>query len=56
LKFIHFSRDNFYANENLKICTNNLLINLGFKPLETVVQQLIFLRNTDKKIGAKAPK
>ena len=56
LKFIHFSRDNFHANENLKICTNNLLINLGFKPLETVVQQLIFLRNTDKKIGAKAPK
>ena len=55
LKFIHFSRDNHYSNKELIICTNSLLVKLGYEPISSAVQQLNFLRILDKKKGLKAP-
>jgi len=55
LKFIHYSRDNFHSNQDLVGSTNSLLMNKGFKPISSAVQQLKFLRILDKKKGAKSP-
>lgn len=55
LKLIHFLRDNHHSNSGLFLNTNALLLKLGYPPIKSTIEQLIFFRNLDKKKGAKAP-
>ncbi|MBK7854131.1 MAG: glycosyltransferase [Bacteroidetes bacterium] len=53
LKFVHFARDNFYANENIEVCCDNLLYGLS-KSTNQIPQkkQLLFLmRDIDRNIS-----
>ena len=51
LKLIHFLRDNHHSNSGLFLNTNALLLKLGYPPIKSTLEQLIFLRNLDKKRG-----
>ena len=51
LKLIHFLRDNHHSNSSLFLNTNALLLKLGYPPIKSTLEQLIFLRNLDKKRG-----
>ena len=53
LKFIHFSRDNYYPNTSLLENTNALLIKMGYPIISSITSQLEFLRKLDKKKGQK---
>ena len=53
LKFIHFSRDNYYPNTGLLDNTNALLIKMGYPIIRGITSQLEFLRKLDKKKGQK---
>lgn len=49
LKLIHFLRDNHHSNSSLFLNTNTLLLKLGYPPIKSTIEQLIFFRNLDKK-------
>ena len=51
LKLIHFLRDNHHSNSSLFLNTNTLLLKLGYPPIKSTIEQLIFFRNLDKKRG-----
>ena len=51
LKLIHFLRDNHHSNSSLFLNTNALLLKLGYPPIKSTIEQLIFFRNLDKKRG-----
>lgn len=53
LKLIHFLRDNHHSNSGLFLNTNALLLKLGYPPIKSTIEQLIFFRNLDKKKGPK---
>ena len=53
LKLIHFLRDNHHSNSGLFLNTNALLLKLGYPPIKSTIEQLIFFRNLDKKKGLK---
>ena len=53
LKLIHFLRDNHLSNSGLFLNTNALLLKLGYPPIKSTIEQLIFFRNLDKKKGLK---
>ena len=53
LKFIHFSRDNYYPNTRLLDNTNALLIKMNYPIISSITSQLEFLRKLDKKKGQK---
>ena len=53
LKLIHFLRDNHHSNSGLFLNTNALLLKLGYQPIKSTIEQLIFFRNLDKKKGPK---
>ena len=54
LKFIHFFRDNHYANSNLLNNANLLLCKLGFPEKKDLKDLIHFFRDIDKKKGPKS--
>ena len=47
MKFLHFSRDNMYPDENIDICLNQLNneYELGFKEKEILTKKLKYMRD-----------
>ena len=48
LKFIHFSRDNFFPDASLLVNVNNYLLTVEEVSFQQITQQLTYLRNIDK--------
>ncbi len=48
LKFVHFSRDEFYSDSSLLINVNSYLLSIGNISFDDVIQQLNYLRIIDK--------
>ena len=55
LKFVHFSRDNFYKNNDLEKNVKLLLKEMNIESKNNIKDNLLLFRNIDKKKGLKAP-
>ncbi|MDG2343729.1 MAG: hypothetical protein P8L23_04040 [Flavobacteriales bacterium] len=48
LKFVHFSRDNFYPDSSLLVNVNSYLFTIEEVSFKNITQQLVYLRSIDK--------